>query len=86
MPCFPSTFIILVVRRLSYLLISRRFAIRPRGDRSDANDPFFRDFVSWIEGENRKVGQLYGWADVVVDWEFLARCGGCGPLHDDDQE
>jgi hypothetical protein len=57
-----------------------------QGHRSDANDPFFEDFVRWIDGGKRTVGQLYGWPDVVVDWEALSRCGGCLLRRDDDQE
>ena len=57
-----------------------------QGHRSDANDPFFNDFVRWIEGGNRKIGQIYGWPDVVVDWDSIAGCGGCGPRHDDDEQ
>jgi len=57
-----------------------------QGHRSDANDPFFDDFVRWIEGGNRKVGQLYGWPDFVVDWESTADCGGCLLRHEDDLE
>jgi hypothetical protein len=54
-----------------------------QGHRSDANDPLFRDFVAWIKRGNRKIEQLYGWPDAVVDWESIDRCGGCGPRHED---
>ncbi len=50
-----------------------------QGHRSDANDPFFRGFVKWIEAGSREAGQLYGWPDVVVDWQSVAR-------YEDDQE
>ncbi len=56
-----------------------------RGHRSDANDPFFDDFVKWIDGSGRQVGQLYGWPDFIVDWQATAECGGCLSRHDDDQ-
>jgi hypothetical protein len=54
-----------------------------QGHRSDANAPFFKDFVRWIEGGKRKTGQLYGWPDFIVDWESLASSGGCLPCCDD---
>jgi Nucleotide modification associated domain 2 len=56
-----------------------------QGHRSDANDPFFKDFVRWIEREECNVGQPYGWPDYIVDWESIAFRGGCPPREQDDQ-
>jgi hypothetical protein len=54
-----------------------------QGHRSDANAPFFEDFVRWLREGKRKTGQLYGWPDFVVDWESLVAGGGCRPCYDD---
>jgi hypothetical protein len=56
-----------------------------QGHRSDANDPLVDRFVKWIEGGGRRVGQLYGWPDNIVDWEDIAARGGCVLRHQDDQ-
>ena len=56
-----------------------------QGHRSDANDPFFDDFVQWIDGSGRQVAQLYGWPDFIVDWETTIACGGCLARDADDQ-
>lgn len=81
-----------LVSKHFYYFGSRALALPPhlteichqtQGHRSDANDPFFQDFVRWIEGGKRKVGQLYGWPDFIVDWEAVVASGGCRPRCDD---
>lgn len=48
-----------------------------QGHRSIKNDSYRAAFEEWIRGLNIKVGQLYGWPDAVLDWEMIAKCGGC---------
>lgn len=48
-----------------------------QGHRSIKNDSYRSAFEEWIRGLNIKVGQLYGWPDAVLDWDMVAKCGGC---------
>jgi hypothetical protein len=55
-----------------------------QGHRSDANAPYFHQFVDWIEGLTLEPGQLYGWPDFIVDWRAVATSGGCTIRLEDD--
>jgi len=57
-----------------------------QGHRSDANDPFFNNFVAWLESGGRTVGQVYGWPDFIVDWGSATANGGCLSCYEDGDE
>lgn len=56
-----------------------------QGHRSNSNEPYFDQFVSWIRSLTPSPGQLYGWPDHIVDWEATSACGGCMPRKFDDE-
>lgn len=58
-----------------------------QGHRSRKNEPYRAAFESWIRNLGLSSGQLYGWPDAILDWDIVARCGGCiDRAHDPDAE
>jgi len=58
-----------------------------QGHRSHKNEPYRVAFESWIRSLGLSSGQLYGWPDAILDWDIVARCGGCiERAHDPDEE
>jgi len=56
-----------------------------QGHRSRKNEPYKIPFNRWLLGLNLSPGQLYGWPDAILDWETIARCGGCLQRSADDE-
>jgi hypothetical protein len=48
-----------------------------QGHKSDANRPYFSEFVRWIRQCGAYSGQLNGWPDTVVGWPPGPRESGC---------
>ena len=47
-----------------------------QGHKSNANRPYFDQFIEWIRNLVPSTGQIYGWPDYIIDWGNLAG-GGC---------
>lgn len=56
-----------------------------QGHRSKKNEPYREAFEQWLRSLSLQPGQLYGWPDMVLDWDTVAACGGCLDRSQDDE-
>jgi len=48
-----------------------------QGHRSNANAPYFDNFVSWLLSLGLPPREMHGWPDFAIDWGIVNSCGGC---------